>query len=335
MSFSPDPVPLAVGARQLDAACGAHAASWKADLCRSAYDATGTPLVGQALRYAVDKGLSLALIFAFAWLANRVLRRAVVRIGRGVSGGRLRGTLRRATPRSLLDTHEHVVATGNPATRSEQRREAVLTTLKSVVSGLVYAIALVTALGEMGVNLAALVAGVSVFGVAVGLGAQSLIKDFLSGIFILLEDQYGVGDTIVLNSTTGTTGTVENVTLRTTRLRSAQGTVWHVPNSQITMVGNESQLWSRAIVDVEIAHDAVIASAKAVLATVAGGLREQDDGVLEDPDVQGVQALSATGVSLRVTVKTVPSQQWRISRELRERIKLAFDDQGIAIATPA
>jgi small conductance mechanosensitive channel len=101
------------------------------------------------------------------------------------------------------------------------------------------------------------------------------------------------------------------------------------------MVGNESQLWSRAIVDVEIAHDAEIAAAKAVLATVAGGLREQDDGVLEDPDVQGVQALSATGVSLRVTVKTVPSQQWRISRELRERIKLAFDDQGIAIATPA
>ena len=118
-------------------------------------------------------------------------------------------------------------------------------------------------------------------------------------------------------------------------LRPAQGTVWHVPNSQITMVGNESQLWSRAIVDVEIAHDAEIAAAKAVLATVAGGLREQDDGVLEDPDVQGVQALSATGVSLRVTVKTVPSQQWRISRELRERIKLAFDDQGIAIATPA
>ena len=178
----------------------------------------------------------------------------------------------------------------------------------------------------MGVNLAALVAGVSVFGVAVGLGAQSLIKDFLSGIFILLEDQYGVGDTIVLNSTTGTTGTVENVTLRTTRLRSAQGTVWHVPNSQITMVGNESQLWSRAIVDVEIAHDAEIAAARpcsrpwpAVCATGrrrARGSRRGRTGAERD------------GVSLRVTVKTVPSQQWRISRELRERIKLAFDDQG-------
>ncbi len=327
---------LAVSQRRLDAACGAHASSWKTDLCRSAYDATGTPLVGQALRYTVDKGLSLALIFLFAWLANRVLRRGVVRIGRGVAGGRLRGTLRRATPRALQDTAEHrIVSTGNPATRSEQRREAVLTTLKSVVTGIVYAIALVTALGELGVNLAALVAGVSVFGVAVGLGAQSLIKDFLSGIFILLEDQYGVGDTIVLNTTTGTTGTVEAVTLRTTRLRSAQGTVWHVPNSQITMVGNESQLWSRAVIDVEIAHDAEIAAAKAALANVAGRLREQDDGVLEDPDVQGVQALTATGVSLRVTVKTVPSQQWRISRELRERIKVAFDDQGIAIAAPA
>jgi moderate conductance mechanosensitive channel len=326
---------LAVSERRLDAACGAHASSWKTDLCRSAYDATGTPIVGQALRYIVDKGLSLLLIFAFAWLANRVLRRAVVRIGRGVAGGRLRGTLRRATPSALKDTGEHVIATGNPATRSEQRREAVLTTLKSIVTGIVYAIALVTALGEMGVNLAALVAGVSVFGVAVGLGAQSLIKDFLSGIFILLEDQYGVGDTIVLNSVTGTTGTVENVTLRTTRLRSAQGTVWHVPNSQILMVGNESQLWSRAVVDVEIAHDAEIASAKAVLAQVGGQLRESDDGVLEDPEVQGVQALSATGVCLRLTVKTVPSQQWRISRELRERIKVAFDDQGIAIAATA
>ncbi|MGZ4271533.1 MAG: mechanosensitive ion channel family protein [Solirubrobacteraceae bacterium] len=322
---------LAVSERRLEAACGAHASSWKTDLCRNAYDATGTPLVGQALRYVVDKGLSLALIFVFAWIANRVLRRAVVRIGRGVASGRLRGTLRRATPRSLMDTHEHV-ATGAPATRSEQRREAVLTTLKSIVTGIVYAIALVTALGELGVNLAALVAGVSVFGVAVGLGAQSLIKDFLSGMFILLEDQYGVGDTIVLNTQTGTTGTVENVTLRTTRLRSAQGTVWHVPNSQITMVGNESQLWSRAVIDVEIAHDAEIAAAKHVLAKVGHSLREDDQGVLEDPDVQGVQALSATGVSLRLTVKTVPSQQWRISRELRERIKVAFDDAGISMA---
>ena len=166
---------------------------------------------------------------------------------------------------------------------------------------------------------------------AIGFGSQSLVRDFLSGAFILVEDQFGVGDIVDVGEASGT---VEAVSLRTTRLRAIDGTVWHVPNGEIRRVGNMSQHWSRALLDIEVAYDTVVEHARAVIKRVADSVWSEDDGVLEEPELWGVEQLGANGVMLRLVVKTTPSQQWRVSRELRERIKVAFDEEGIEIPFP-
>lgn len=129
-------------------------------------------------------------------------------------------------------------------------------------------------------------------------------------------------------------GTVELVSLRTTRLRAVDGTVWQVPNGQIAKVGNKSQLWSRSLLDLEVAYDIDLDHAKQVIQAVADAVWSQEDSVLEQPDIWGVEALGANGVTIRLVVKTTPAEQWRISRLLRERIKAAFDEAGIDIPFP-
>ena len=186
-------------------------------------------------------------------------------------------------------------------------------------------------LGEVGIDLGPLLAGAGVLGVAIGFGSQSLVRDFLSGTFILVEDQFGVGDIVDVGEASGT---VEAVSLRTTRLRAIDGTVWHVPNGEIRRVGNMSQHWSRALLDIEVAYDTVVEHARSVIKRVADAVWAEDDGVLEEPELWGVEQLGANGVMLRLVVKTTPSQQWRVSRELRERIKVAFDEEGIEIPFP-
>ena len=159
------------------------------------------------------------------------------------------------------------------------------------------------------------------------------MRDFLSGIFILVEDQFGVGDIVDLDEATGRRS--RPCQLRTTRLRAVDGTLWHVPNGEIRRVGNKSQHWSRALLDVEVAYETDIEHAR-------GGHRRgrrrrsgaEAGGVIEEPEVWGVEALGAHGVVLRLVVKTRPREQFRVSRELRERIKAAFDREGIEIPFP-
>ncbi len=307
--------------------------SWQNNLCRTIYEPGGSDrlFLAQVTHWITTTGLSILLILIGAWIVNRLARRCVVKLGRGVGNGRLtRGlsAVRRLTPSALLETQEMSI-------RGDQRREAVLGILKSVVSVLVYATALVMVLSEVGVDLAPLLAGAGVVGVALGFGAQSLVADFLSGIFILLEDQYGVGDEVTFNpkSTGGVTvtGTVEALSLRNTRLRALDGTVWHVPNGEMRALGNQSQHWSRAVLDIPVVHGTDLAKAKEVIARVAEQIREHDPSVLEPPEVWGVQALNANGITLRLVVKTTPSQQWRITRLIREGVALAFAREGIAM----
>ena len=187
-------------------------------------------------------------------------------------------------------------------------------------------------LDELGVNLAPLLAGAGVVGLAIGIGAQSLVKDFLSGIFILIEDQFGVGDIVDLD---GTSGTVEAISLRTTQLRAVEGTVWHVPNGEIRRVGNMSKHWSRALLDIQVAYGADVDRARRVIKRTADEVwRERSGVVLEEPEVWGVEELGASSVLIRLVVKTTPSRQWEIARLLRERIKAAFDAEGIEIPFP-
>ena len=187
-------------------------------------------------------------------------------------------------------------------------------------------------LGEIGVELGPLIAGAGILGVALGFGSQSLVRDFLSGIFILVEDQFGVGDIVNLDGQTS--GVVEAVSLRTTRLRAVDGTVWHVPNGEIRRVGNMSQHWSRALLDVQVAYATDLARAQELIGDVARELWREDPHILEEPEVWGVEDLGPNGIVIRLVVKTTPSEQWRVSRLLRERLKTAFDEAGIEIPFP-
>src|SRR6187200_2362896 len=207
------------------------------------------------------------------------------------------------------------------STRRVQRAQTMGSLLKSIVSGVVIAVAGTMMLSELGVDIAPIVASAGIIGVALGFGSQTLVKDFLSGVFMIFEDQFGVGDVIDVGEASGT---VEAVTLRVTRLRDLDGTVWYVPNGEILRVGNKSQNWSRAVVDVGVGYDEDLARAKRVLSEVAHELWEDEEFrevIIEEPEVTGVEALTADAITLRVMVKTAPLEQWAIGRELRQRIK--------------
>jgi small conductance mechanosensitive channel len=314
----------ATNAQQLTDACGADP-SW---LCRTSLDATGSETAARIIDAVLGKPLAIAAIVLIALIVNRLARRAVKRGLRTLNSGAVRerlGAVRRATPDALLETRE-------TSLRAEQRIEALGSVLSSVASFVIFIVAGLMILGELGINLGPLLAGAGIVGVALGFGSQSLVKDFLSGIFILVEDQFGVGDIVDLDTTTS--GTVEAVSLRTTRLRAVDGTVWHVPNGDIRRVGNMSQHWSRALLDIEVAYGTDLDHAKEVILGVACAVADDDKAVLETPDLWGVEQLGANGVTLRLVVKTTPSEQWRVSRLLRERIKAAFDAEGIQIPFP-
>jgi small conductance mechanosensitive channel len=293
--------------------------------CRETYQATSSKPAALAAEFLLGKPLKLLAILVVAMIVNRLARRAVKRTLRGLHSGGVKerlGAVRRRAPSALLETDEISL-------RATQRIEALATVLRSVVSAVIYGVALLLMLGEVGIELGPLLAGAGILGVALGFGSQSLVKDFLSGLFILVEDQFGVGDVVDLD--TDVAGSVEAVSLRTTRLRAVDGTVWHVPNGEIRRVGNKSQLWSRALLDIEIAFDADIEQAGAVIKREADAVWKEHDEVLEEPELWGVERLGPHGVVLRLVLKTRPSDQWTVARELRQRIKVAFDREGIAI----
>jgi moderate conductance mechanosensitive channel len=168
-----------------------------------------------------------------------------------------------------------------------------------------------------------------VVGVAIGFGAQSLVKDYLSGIFMLVEDQYGVGDVITVGDATGT---VENVTLRVTRMRDVNGIVWHIRNGTIDTVGNESQGWARAVIDFPVPFAADLAAIRDLLAVTGENMWNEPSWravMLEAPEVWGAQEITSTQVTMRMVVKTAPLRQWEIEREMRARVKRALADAHI------
>lgn len=310
--------------QELEQACGENPGL----VCRKVFEWTDNADLAELARWLLDVPLKIALIVIGALAVNWFLRRIVKRSLRRLSGGGLRerlGAVRRGMPDALLETQD-------TSLRGEQRIEALTSVMRSIVTFVVWTIATFLILGEVGISLGPLLAGAGVLGVALGFGSQSLVRDFLSGMFILIEDQFGVGDIVDLDKETS--GVVEAVSLRTTRLRAVDGTVWHVPNGEIRRVGNMSQHWSRSLLDVEVAYDTDIEHAKTVIKRVADDLWNSDDAILEEPSMWGVEHLGASGVTLRLVIKTTPSEQWRISRALRQRIKEAFDEEGIEIPFP-
>jgi len=329
---------LAQATSDLAEACGADAGI----ACEWVFDLSGNGTLARFSDWIVAKPAKVALILLMALVANRIVRRGINKMverliaereqraeereREEVEDGRFNSLRDRALEKAQLLRIQ--------TERSKQRAQALGTVLRSVATAVIYTMAAIIALGEFGISLGPLVAGAGIVGVAVGFGAQTLVQDFLSGIFMLVEDQYGVGDIIDVGDATGV---VEEINLRTTRIRDVNGTVWFVPNGEIRRIGNMSQQWARAVLDIEVSYDTNIDHAAAVIKRVADEVWHdalEHATVLEEPEIWGVQAFGASAIAIRLVLKVEPSEQWATSREVRKRIKEAFDAEAIEIPFP-
>lgn len=325
---------LAVPAATVNDACGPDPGFF----CELIFDNTDNERLAEIVGWVVERPLRIILILLAAWIikkiAHKLTDRAVARLVRQSEtetetqledAGKLDFGARAA--KAINRIHERQV-------RSAQRIETIAAVLKSLATALILAVAALLCLSELSIDLAPLIAGAGIAGLAVGFGAQSLVRDFLAGMFILIEDQFGVGDVVDVGDTSGT---IEKVSLRTTTLRDVHGVVWTVPNGEIHRTANHSQLWSRAILDIGVSYDTDIDQASEIMKAVADELWRENDPdltILEEPSVWGVQELGNDAVVIRLVVKTDPSEQWAVGRVLRARIKKAFDEAGIEIPFP-
>jgi len=295
-------VALAQDLSPVENACGTEQPSF---ICRRVLDWTGSETWAEASDKLLATPLRILLIVAVAALANHLVRRGVRRLATKITdpGAQERLTnLKRRAPRA-------VVSTGSVSLRSAARARTLGLVLRSIASAVIWTIAGAMVLSELGIDLGPLLAGAGIAGVAIGFGAQSLVKDFLAGIFMLVEDQYGVGDIIDAG----------------------------VANGTVARVGNHSQQWARALLDVEVAYGSDIERVEALIKSVADGLWRDAawrGRILDEPEVWGVERVEPEVVAVRLVVKTRPAAQFPVVRELRRRLVDAFVDAGIALRSP-
>ena len=274
---------------------------------------------------------------AAQWLADAVTLHAGLLVRRGLQ---ILGVLLLAYAgfRMLkLLTHriERAVDDGDPNTLTErEQRGRTLAQLLNSVGAVAIGLAAGLTILNFFFAIGPLLAGVGVAGLAVSFGAQSLVKDVISGFFILLENQLGVGDVVEIN---GVSGAVERMTLRVVMLRDVQGTLHIVPNGSINLVSNSTRGWARAVVDMAVAYKENVDSVIHVMRDVAAALWEDPawkGQLLEKPAVWGIEQLADSAVNLRIVAATQPGKQWDVARELRRRLKNRFDAEGIEIPFP-
>jgi moderate conductance mechanosensitive channel len=298
-------------------------------LCQKLYDWFGMDWLAENARVLVATPARILLVVVLAAVARALVHRAIRRLTDRTATG--------AVPTILRPLRNRVTQSdgGDQITeRRTQRAEAIGSVLRSFASFVIMGIAVVLVLGELGINLAPIVASAGVVGVALGFGAQNLIKDFIAGIGIILEDQYGVGDVVDLGEATGT---VEAVGLRITRLRDVNGVVWYVRNGEVLRVGNKSQGFAQVVIDMPVAHDTDLERARTVMQEVADAMYAEDDWaavLLAEPESLGVEQITAEGVFLRLVVRTTNADQWRVGRELRMRLKERFVAEGFRTPPP-
>jgi small conductance mechanosensitive channel len=268
---------------------------------------------GRTVQFLLDRPLKILFVVIVAAVLARVFGRLARKAVESLAGTT---PVRRVSP------------------RADRRARTLASVTGSVVRIVVWTIAGLTILGLIGLNLGPLIAGASIVGVALGFGAQSLVRDFLSGFFILVEDQYGVGDQVNVG---GSVGTVEDVSLRVTRMRAYDGAVWFVPNGEIRKVANNTMGWARANVDILLPLDVDLERALAVMAEEAQALAGDSawsDAIVEAPQVLGVESMTADGLTIRLTARTVPLKQDPVARALRGRVAARLRSAGIALAKP-
>ena len=253
--------------------------------------------------------LRIVLIIVLAWLSISLLQRVVMVVRKRVEA-RLGGS------------------------DGARRAQTLGRVVRYLVALVVSAVAIMLVLAEVGVSLAPILGAAGVVGLAIGFGAQSLVKDYFTGFFLLFEDQIRTGDVVTV---AGIGGAVEDITLRHVRLRDYNGNVHFVPNGMITTVTNMSRSFAQAVVDVGVAYRENVDEVMALMHRVAAQLRadpEHAGRILDDLEMAGVERFDDSAVILRCRFKVAPLQQWTIRREFLRRLKAAFDDQGIEIPFP-
>ncbi|MGY1857972.1 mechanosensitive ion channel family protein [Modestobacter sp. SYSU DS0290] len=307
--------------------CAADAGS----LCARLWEWTGLDWLAANADTIVGRPARILLIVLVAAVVRLLLNRAIHRLTDRTATGAVPTVLRPWRNRARQADPDGVELI---AARRTQRAEAIGSVLRSCASFAVLGVAVVLVLGELGVNLAPILASAGVIGVALGFGAQNLVKDFIAGIGIILEDQYGVGDVVDLGEASGT---VEAVGLRITRLRDINGVVWYVRNGEVLRVGNRSQGFAQVVIDMPVAHDTDLERCRAVMLEVAEGMAAEEEWAevfLGEPESLGVEQISTEGVVMRVQVRTTNAVQWQVARELRQRLKERFAAEGIRTPLP-
>ena len=270
-------------------------------------------------------GLKIAVIVVVASLVLLVLRTVIHRVTDHVAQGTPPRRLGESVVGSTLLKVDPLATA-----RRAQRARTLGSVLRSSAAVLVGAIAVFLVLDAIGVNIAPFIASAGIVGVALGFGAQSLVKDFLTGTFMLLEDQYGVGDVVDLGPATGT---VESVSLRVTKIRDADGTLWYVPNGSMLRVGNKTQGWSTAVVEVDVDYFADLDAVQHLLeAAAARVVADLADAVQGEPSITGIERLSAEAITLRVRVRTSPARQWEVARALRVETRRVLEEAGVPLS---
>ena len=300
-------------------------------ICGWVLRTTDNELLATLAGNAVPALLKILLIIVLAYFVHRFLKRVIKRFTRRMAseGVTRLGKLRDRAP--LADTSPMDIS------RAAMRTETLGAVLGSITSFVVWGFAIAMILGTLSIQLGPLIAGAGIAGVALGFGAQNLVRDFLAGLFVIMEDQYGIGDVVEFRSSVApgsVSGTVEAISLRATRIRDIEGTVWHVPNGEIKTAGNKSQQWARSLIDVGVAYGTDVDHAIGVIKRTADELwhdQELGTDILEEPEVWGLERFDADALAIRMVIKVQPARQWAINRELRRRLKTAFDAEGIEI----
>jgi moderate conductance mechanosensitive channel len=294
-------------------------------VCSRVLEITNNPWLAHSSYWVIVKPLRVLTIIAVALLIRWALHRAIRRL--------TATTTRASMPALLKPLKEKAAPTAEDGQfipeRRRQRAEAIGSVLRSFVTATVFTLAALLVMSEFGFDLAPLLASAGIAGVALGFGAQSLVKDLIAGLFMLLEDQYGVGDTVDLGEATGV---VETVGLRITTVRDGNGVLWYIRNGEVVRVGNKSQGWAMVVVDVPIGF-VNSEQATAVLSRAAEELAAEPDHrqeFLEPPNVVGVEQLTVDGAVIRTIAKTTADAQTRVQRELRRALTEALEGSGLS-----
>ncbi|WP_435299749.1 mechanosensitive ion channel family protein [Timonella sp. A28] len=277
--------------------------------------------------FFLDVPLSILIIVVLASVVLVISRKLIKNLSERIANG---------TDKPLFGSSEigRSLLTTNPLTtaRRAQRARTIGSVLRSTVSVIVGASAVLMIMDTLRIPIAPLLASAGVVGVALGFGAQSLVKDFLSGTFLILEDQYGVGDKVTIGDVQGT---VESVALRVTKVRDGDGTLWYLRNGDVLKVGNKTHGWAVAAIEVNVPYTCDLNTVRETLADAAHSVKNDPEvgrHIRGVPTVSGIESMSATTLSLTVQARTEPAQQWEVSRALREKIREEMTAKELPLA---